>query len=304
MKKHDVAVIGTIFVDVKGFSHQAYHPQGRNIGNVAFFHGGVGRNIAETMAQLDVQTAFVSTADLTGLSTEVLQRLEHHQVDTTYTIQTENGMGMYMAILDDKGDLAGSISQMPSLDEMEGALLKQVDDIVQKSKAIALEIDLNEKIAETYVQKAVQHQTPIYGIPGNLDVLYKRMDLLEHIQCFILNEIETEKLSGIVPDTMEDAKTAAEFFIQKGLKQVVITLGERGCYFYDALTGEHGPLSPQRVEVVDATGAGDSFFAGTVSALVKGETLAEAVKLGTRVAGVTISIPESTCQDLQERLRG
>lgn len=302
-KACDVTVIGTIFVDIKGFPRGEYQPQGRNLGQVHFFHGGVGRNVVETIAQLGLNPMFVSTVDQSGLGQEVIERLQQRGIDTSYLPAVEKeGMGMWMAILDEHGDLAGSISQMPSLETMELAILERVDDFLPESKAIVLEIDLNEQIAETIVRKAVERKLPLYGIPGNLDVLHKRLDLLQYFQCFICNEIEAQQLTSITPDTAENREKAAKQLTSAGLKQVVITLGEKGCYYYDA-TMEKGGLQPAKnVEVVDTTGAGDSFFAGTVSALIKGESLEHAVQLGTRVAAWTISSSESTCQNLEERL--
>jgi pseudouridine kinase len=302
-KMFDVAVIGTIFVDIKGFPKESYHALGRNLGQVHFYHGGVGRNVVETMAQLDTKTAFVSTVDQSGLGQEVLERLQSNGIDITYVPAFEKeGMGMWMAILDERGDLAGSISQMPSLEIMEPTILGSADQFLSVSKAVVLEIDLNEKIAETIVEKTVERGLPLYGIPGNLDVLNKRLDLLEHFQCFICNEIEAEKLTSITLESEESIKKAAKFLTSSGLKQVVITLGPEGSYYYDAQTDQGAFQKAMKVDVVDTTGAGDSFFAGTISGLLKGESLAKAVELGTVVAGWTISSPESTCQDLAEKL--
>jgi pseudouridine kinase len=302
-KASDVTVIGTIFVDIKGFPRGEYHPKGRNLGQVQFFHGGVGRNVVETLSQLGHSPMFVSTVDQSGLGQEVIERLQQRGIDTSYIPAVEKeGMGMWMAILDERGDLAGSISQMPSLEIMESEIIARADDFLSKSKAIVLEIDLNEQIAVSIVEKAVKKGLPLYGIPGNLDVLHKRLDLLEYFQCFICNEIEAQQLTSIIPDSQENREKAAKQLTSSGLKQVVITLGEKGCYYYDAELEKGGDQPATIVEVVDTTGAGDSFFAGTVSALIKGESLAQAVKLGTNVAGWTISSSESTCQNLKERL--
>lgn len=298
----DVAVIGTVFVDVKGFSANTYDPLGRNIGEVQIFHGGVGRNVAETIAQLDVKTSFISTVDHGGLAQEVLDRLRRYAIDTTYVQARDQGMGMWMAILDESGNLAGSISQMPSLPRMEEVILAQLEQVTACSKHIVLEIDLNETIAERVIHAAHRQNIPVFALPGNLDVLSKRLDLLAFVQCFVCNDIEAAKLSKTKLETEKDVELAAEFFLEQGVRQQVITLGEKGCYYVDRQTGEKGFLPANQVYVADTTGAGDSFFAGTVASLVRGKRLKEAVSLGTEVAAITISVAESTCQNLKERL--
>jgi pseudouridine kinase len=301
-KEFDVAVVGTVFVDVKGFPRAAYDPRGRNLGNVHFFHGGVGRNVVETMAQLEVKTSFVSTVDPSALGQEVVSRLNEIQVDTTFVEAVDKGMGMWLAILDERGDLAGSISQMPSLEAMEESILSNEESFLKRVNAVVLEIDLNERIAESIVKKANAKNIPLFGIPGNLDVLGKRLDLLHHFQCFICNDVEAEKLTTLALNEKKAIQEAAKILTTKGLKQIVITLGSKGCYFYDSETKEEGFLKPEPVEVIDTTGAGDSFFAGTVSALIKGEAISQAVRLGSKVAGLTISSAESTCLDLRNKL--
>lgn len=302
MDTFDVVVVGTIFVDIKGFPRGAYDSRGRNIGNVQFYHGGVGRNVAETMVQLDVSTAFSSTADSSALGQEVIDRLQSMGIDTSYVLQKQGGMGMWMAVIDEAGDLAGSISQMPAYDVLETAILNAAPAFLSTCKAVALEIDLTVKIAEEIVEQAIAKQVPIYGIPGNLDVIKQRPELLGKLQCFICNEVEAAKLTPYSTETLADLKAAAQHFISSGMKQVVITLGERGSYFVDTITQEEGLVPPCQVDVVDTTGAGDSFFAGTVAALIQGASLKQAVEQGTKVAAVTISSAESTCRNIQERL--
>ena len=70
MKK--IVVIGTTFVDIKGYPLSEYIPNGRNAGRIEFFHGGVGRNIAEDVANMGGSVCFVSTADDSMLSDGVI----------------------------------------------------------------------------------------------------------------------------------------------------------------------------------------------------------------------------------------
>ena len=58
-----IVVIGAVFVDVKGFPEDNYIPTGRNAGRVEFVHGGVGRNVAEDIANVELRPRFVSLVD-------------------------------------------------------------------------------------------------------------------------------------------------------------------------------------------------------------------------------------------------
>ncbi len=304
---HSVSVIGTIFIDCKGFARQNYHPDGRNLGSIQFVHGGVGRNVAENFANLELPTSFISSLDTSALGKEVLDRLHKSKVDTTYLAEsTSHGMGMWLAILDEKGNLAGSISQMPDLVLLENLILQKGEEIVERSSHIILELDLNERLSRNVIQLAAKRKKPIYGIPGNLDVILSHKDLLDPLDCFICNHFEAERLLGtsftnLNPDKLMD--TLIKYVDSIKLRSVVITLGDKGCIYYDSKTKESGyqPVFP--VNLVDSSGAGDAFFSGTVMGLIRNLPLGQAVIYGTKVAGWTIESKENTCLELADKIK-
>ena len=89
---------------------------------------------------------------------------------------------------------------------------------------------------------------------------------------------------------------------QHRLQSVVVTLGPHGCVYWDAAIGQSGVQPALKARVVDTCGAGDAFFSGTVTGLARGETLAQAVRLGTRVAACTIQSAENNCLALAQAL--
>ena len=58
-----IAVIGAVFVDIKGFPFDHYLPNGRNAGYVEYIHGGVARNVVEDIANMELRPTFVSIVD-------------------------------------------------------------------------------------------------------------------------------------------------------------------------------------------------------------------------------------------------
>lgn len=256
--KNFVSVIGTVFVDCKGFAKQNYIAQGRNLGSIQFVHGGVGRNVAENLANLDINTAFVSTTDQTGLGIEIQQRLQGAGVHTEFLKPVHEGMGMWLAVLDQNGDLAGSISQMPNLNGLETVIAESGQELIERSTHIALELDLNEHISKSVIAMAVKQNKPVYGIPGNLDVVLNNRGLLKQLDCFICNEVEAERLfeKGIgSTNPTEMLNELVPFVDGMGMRSMVITLGEHGSVYYDSVTKEQGhqPIFP--VQLVDSSGA-------------------------------------------------
>ena len=89
-----IVVIGTVFVDIKGFPDDVYSPTGRNAGRVETVHGGVGRNVAEDIANVELRPTLVSMVDDTAAGAEVLRKLQKHKVNTDYVITRPDGMGI------------------------------------------------------------------------------------------------------------------------------------------------------------------------------------------------------------------
>jgi len=299
-----VCVIGTVFIDFKGFPCNVYNPLSRNLGNVDIIHGGVGRNIAESLSYLGLPVSFVSTVDRSAIGKEVVDRLNKCKIDTSFVLNADSdGMGMWLAILDENGELAGSISKMPNLGLLENFILDKCEYIIKNNSHVVLELDLNSTITRKVVEVSNKMQKPVYGIPGNLDIVLKNLDILKNLECFICNDIEAGKiigreLSGLGIEQLVECLSDTFFNVLKSSRYMVVTLGERGSIYFDAENGHIGYQPAIPTKVVDTSGAGDAFFSGAVMGLISNKPLNEAAICGTKVASYTISHNENICKDL------
>lgn len=293
------AVFGVAFVDVKGFPFGKYVATGTNLGNVKIVHGGVSRNVCEDFANVGMPVDFVSVTDHTCIGQDVINHLENRGVGTDYITWVPNcGIGMWLAVMDERGDLAGSTSQMPDVAALEAFIGAKGDEIVSKCENIVLEIDMTESIAEKVLSLAEKHNKKVYVIVGNLSIIGKRPDFLSRVDCYICNEIEAGKffdmnLLDYNPEQMLEIviEKAAELKVPS----MVVTMGKAGAVYYDSRTGEKGHCPSTPCHLVDTTGAGDAFLSGTVMGLTKGYSLEKAVRAGTALAAATIQVEESSC---------
>jgi ribokinase len=104
------------------------------------------------------------------------------------------------------------------------------------------------------------------------------------------NETETEELTGIKVETVEDARRAADRLLAMGVGTVIVTLGENGALLHSAGQSEHIPAFPAG-PVVETTGAGDAFNGGLAAALARGFSPPEAVRFACAVAGISVTRP-------------
>ena len=289
-------VIGAVFVDVKGFARNQYLPLERNVGDVQVVAGGVCRNVAENLCRLGRETRFVSMVDDNAIGAQARDDLARLGVNVDHVITAHGGMGMWLAILDEKGDLAGSISRQPDFTALEGYLRQRGDEIMAATDGVALEFDMNDEISAMVMALAKQHNKPVYTIVGNMGVILRHPEYLHDVSCFICNEMEAgrlfrEDLTRHTPEQMLEALQRGSAVA--GIPAMVITMGPHGAVYADNRTGEFGYCPPMTVDVVDTTGAGDAFFSAAVSALMGGAPLSQAVREGTALAARTLGVAGS-----------
>jgi ribokinase len=104
------------------------------------------------------------------------------------------------------------------------------------------------------------------------------------------NETETELLTGVAVNSIDDARRAAEVFLANGVGAAVITLGEQGAYYHSTGQSELVP-SVNAGPVVETTGAGDAFNGGFATALARGDDSVDAVRFGCAVAAISVTRP-------------
>lgn len=293
-------VIGFVFVDIKGFAAGKYNPRGRNLGRVEFIHGGVSRNVAENIAGCGMPVTFASLTEDSALGNDVVKRLDARGVDTSAMCTVAaNGIGQWMVILNENGDVAGEISCPPSVDALCELMRARGEALVAGCDNIVLEIDCSAELDELVLALAKKHKKPVYTVVGNMSVILERREFLAELDCFICNESEAGRLfdadlSTHTPDEMLDV--LRENFASVGCRSMVITMGAKGAVYFDGRTGDAGHAKPIPTKLVDSTGAGDAFLSGTVVGLSAGMPLSEAVNVGTLLAHRTIQTAESTAE--------
>lgn len=292
-------VIGAVFLDVKGFARKKYMPLERNVGDVQVTAGGVCRNVAENLSRMGRRTQFVSMVDDDAMGAQVRDGLASMGVSVEHVIPARNGMGMWLAILDEKGDLAGSISRQPDFSTLEAYLRDNGDMIMAGTDGVVLEFDMNADISGSIMALAKRYGKPVYSIVGNMGVILEHPEYLHDVACFICNEMEAgrlfrEDLTTLGPEEMLEALKRGSAVA--GIPAMVITMGPHGAVYVDHRTGEFGYCPPLDVEVLDTTGAGDAFFSAAVDALMNGAVLSEAVQAGTKLAARTLKVAGSCAE--------
>lgn len=292
-----IIVLGATFVDIKGYPTDVFIPTGRNMGKTEQVHGGVSRNIAEDIGNLELRPTFVSFVDETGMGEDVVRKLKNHKVNTDYIFKVPDGMGTWLAIFDNNGDVAASISKRPDLSALSDYLNKYGDEIFSDCDSIAIEFDMDKEATKTVYKFAKKYNKPVYSAVSNMRIAVERRDLMKQSACSVCNISEagilfSEDYSQKTPEEM--VEILAQKVEQAQMSAMIVTMGEQGAVYVSA-NGEKGVCPANKVDVIDTTGAGDAFFAGITVGLTYGKNMAESCAIGTRLASSVIQSKENVC---------
>ena len=292
-----IVVIGTVFVDIKGFPEDVYLPTGRNAGRIEYMHGGVARNVVEDIANLELRPTFVGTVDETSMGKDVIDKLARHKVNVDYVKVVPEGMGTWLAIFDHNGDLAGSVSKRAETYLIMPILEEHGDEIIKDCDSVIFEIDMHKDVVKKILELTAKYNKKVYALVSNMSIALERRDFLQKLDCFICNELEAGMLfyddyTEVSPENLKDI--LLEKVKVANIPAMIVTMGGKGAVYADN-KGNCGMIPARKVVVKDTTGAGDAFCAGTMSGLTYGKSMDDAVRIGTVLASSVITSSDNVC---------
>ena len=135
-----------------------------------------------------------------------------------------------------------------------------------------------KELAQKYQKPFILNPAPYINVPTSI---------FEGVDFITPNETETEQFTGIVVNTIEDCRAAAQKFIDMGVKNVIITLGVRGAFYSN---GKDEVFVPSiKVKAVETTGAGDAFNGGLATAIAEGMPIQKALQFATCTAAISVT---------------
>ena len=292
-----IVVIGAVFVDIKGYPEDVYIPAGRNVGRVDQVHGGVGRNIAEDIANVELRPTFVSLVDEGGIGADVLRKLTAHKVNTDYVRTAPDGMGTWLAVFENDGDVVASISKRPNLMPIVDILEESGDEIFANADSIIVELDMDKDIIKRVFKLAKKYEKKVYAAVANISIAAERRDFLQSVDCFVCNQQEVGILFSddySEMDATQLEQLLREKVVRAQIPSMIVTMGDKGAVYADML-GNSGFCPARRVKVKDTTGAGDAFCAGVAIGLTYGKDMAQACEIGAHLAAAVITTGENVC---------
>lgn len=162
--------------------------------------------------------------------------------------------------------------------------IAKVADEIKSSAYLLVQLEVNQDANEKVVRMAKEA-----GVKVIINTApYQPMtdEFLRGAYLVTPNEVEAEDITGVAVNDLESGDKAAKVFFDKGVQNVLITLGSRGVY---VATKERSEIIPCfKVNAVDTTGAGDAFNGGFLTALAEGKELREAARFAQALAALSV----------------
>lgn len=290
MKTGPVIVIGAANADIKGFLDDRFEGPTSYPGRVVTSAGGVGRNIAHNLALLGLQTALVAMVGADHHGQSVTGITAAAGVDLSLVQTGEAPTGVYLAILDQKGQLMGAVNDMRAAEGLTAARLQTLTGKLTAASLLVADCNIPADSLSWLVNFAARTGLRLVldavSVPKAARLAALRGTAGIHV--LVLNEDELAAVSGGASIEMAVAELA-----RHGVENVVVHCGARGAIVATAGATPVAvdPIRP--VRLVDVTGAGDSAVAGLVYGLMTGGDMVRAARLGQAAASLTVATAES-----------
>ena len=247
--------------------------------------GGKGANQAIAATRLGSQVTFITKLGNDIFGQQALQQFLKEGVNANYVVtDPDNPSGVALITVDEKGE--NTIVVAPgSNGTLNHEDVEKAEEAFKEAEIILLQLEIPlptvvfaAELATRYQKKVILNPAPAAPLPE---------ELYPHLFMITPNRSEAEALSGVQIKDLASAEKAAEKIHQKGVRNVVITLGTQGALAY---TGTDAKLLPApKVMAVDTTAAGDVFNGALAVGISEGMPLPAAVEFANQAAAISVT---------------
>lgn len=305
-EKDYAVVVGGTNIDILGIPKKDLIYHDSNIGNVKTSLGGVGRNIAENLSRLRVDTYLVSILGDDPYGDLIKEESDNIGLNLENSlILKDETTSMYISILNGEGDMEVALSSMDNIKAMDIDFIKTKKDLIEGSKVCIIDTNVPKATIE-YILNNFKG-TDFFVDTVSSEKAKNVKGLIGYFHTIKPNKIEAEILTGRKIQTDRDLEDAIEYFHSLGVENVFITLSKDGVIFSD---GEKiNRLKVENPQITNATGAGDAFIAALAYAHINGFDIEEKAELGVGASLLALSHentinPNMSIENINKKLEG
>ena len=282
-----IAVIGSCMVDLIAYTDTIPKAGETLVANeFAMGCGGKGANQAVAASRLGAEVLMMGRVGDDAFADNTLANFSRYGVSTEFVTKVA-GVSSGVAPIWVDADSQNRILIIPGANmHLLPSDISAAAERLKQCQMIILQLEIPLETVYAAIEFGNEHGIPVLLNPAPASTELS-IDYACRCDFFVPNETELEILTGMPVSTADEISAAANSLLEKGLKNLIVTLGEKGALW---LTGEsRAEFSAPAVAAVDTTGAGDAFIGCFAAELASGRTIEEAITQAVRYASHSVT---------------
>ena len=282
-----IAVVGSTMMDVVSYVDEA--PKYGETVTAKDFHiacGGKGANQAVVLGRLGADVLMVSSLGDDLFGTTARENFQRNGIDTRHVYTTKKFFNGTVTITVEGNGQYRSVFYRGANDALTPEVMLRAADDLKTCELILVQLEIPLATVYATIDFANENKIPILLNPAPMT---KNFSLEMACKCdFVIpNEPELKTLTGMPVDTIDEIRLAAKKLLSHGVKNVIVTMGERGSLWLSAGVEEFVP--PLKVESVDSTGAGDAYIGCFAENFVRTGKIVDAMQRASNYAALSVT---------------
>ncbi|OOF62468.1 ribokinase [Rodentibacter sp. Ppn85] len=248
--------------------------------------GGKGANQAIAAAKLGANVMMMSKVGDDAFADNTIRNFQQYGVNTDYVEKVPGVSSGVAPIFVDKSSQNRILIIKGANAHLKPSDIDKAKERLKNCKLFILQLEIPLETVYYAIDFANENNIPIILNPAPAS---KELDINYACKCdfFMPNETELEILTGLPVENMEQIRTAANSLLSKGLKNLIITLGEKGSVWLQG--SELTYIEPYKVNAVDTSGAGDAFIGCFAYYYVKSQDIVESLKMASLFSAYSVT---------------
>lgn len=280
----NICVIGSLNMDLVVNVDTMPKPGQTIIGsNFKEVPGGKGANQAVAMARLNGNVSMIGKVGEDGFGQTLINSLKNDKVDTTYIQTSKGATGVALITVDKNAQNSIVVSPGANFEVKEDDIDNNIEAI-KNSDIVVLQLETPLNTIKYALNKAKELNK--YTILNPAPAVKLDDEIIKNVDLLTPNETELEIISGVSIETEEDIQKAAQIMIEKGVKELIVTLGSKGSLYINKEKNMF--KKAYKVEAVDTTAAGDSYTGALAVALSQDKNIEDAMDFASKVGALSV----------------
>ena len=245
--------------------------------------GGKGANQAVAMARLNGNVSMIGKVGEDGFGQTLINSLKNDKVDTTYIQTAKGATGVALITVDKNAQNSIVVSPGANFEVKEDDIDNNIEAI-KNSDIVVLQLETPLNTIKYALNKAKELNK--YTILNPAPAVKLDDEIIKNVDLLTPNETELEIISEVSIETEEDIQKAAQIMIEKGVKELIVTLGSKGSLYINKEKSMF--KKAYKVEAMDTTAAGDSYTGALAVALSQDKNIEDAMDFASKVGALSV----------------